>query len=204
VEPYTYTWSGQNVTTTILADVGEYTLMTTDNNNCSTGSISYSIEEPTALSYIVDLFVPGGFGTGTVEITTNGGTPPYAWAWSNGDDTEDTFLPENSTSTCTITDANGCSLTTEEFITLDSVDEIANASLSVYPNPANNTLNFQLNRTNIRYTNWSLINNLGAVVLTDRVSSGVNSIDVSKLAEGVYTIKLSNQENVIAKKVIIE
>ena len=204
VEPYTYTWSGQNVTTTILADVGEYTLMTTDNNNCSTGSISYSIEEPTALSYIVDLFVPGGFGTGTVEITTNGGTPPYAWAWSNGDDTEDTFLPENSTSTCTITDANGCSLTTEEFITLDSVDEIANASLSVYPNPANNTLNFQLNRTNIRYTNWSLINNLGAVVLTDRVSPGVNTIDVSKLAEGVYTIKLSNQENVIAKKVIIE
>jgi hypothetical protein len=203
-EPYTYTWSGQNVTTTILADAGEYTLVTTDNNNCSTGSISYTIDEPTALSYVVDLFVPGGFGTGIVEITTNGGTAPYTWAWSNGDETEDTFLPENSTSTCTITDANGCSLTTEEFITLDSVDEIANASLSVYPNPANNTLNFQLNRTNIRYTNWTLINNLGAVVLTDRVNTGVNTIDVSKLSEGVYTIKLSNQENVIAKKVIIE
>ena len=203
-EPYTYTWSGQNVTTTILADAGEYTLVTTDNNNCSTGSISYTIDEPTALSYIVDLFVPGGFGVGTVEITTNGGTPPYAWAWSNGDETEDTFLPENSTSNCNITDANGCNLTTEEFITLSSVNEIANASLSVYPNPANNTLNFQLNRTNIRYTNWTLINNLGAVVLTDRVNTGVNTIDVSKLAEGVYTIKLSNQENIIAKKVIIE
>lgn len=204
VEPYTYNWSGQNVTTTILADAGEYTLITTDNNNCNSGNNSYIIEEPTALSYVVDLFVPGGFGTGTVQITTNGGTAPYAWAWSNGDDTEDTFLPENSTSTCTITDANGCSLTTEEFVTLSSINEIENTSLSVYPNPANNTLNFQLNRTNIRYTNWSLINNLGAVVLTDRVNAGVNTIDVSRLAEGVYTLKLSNQEKVIAKKVIIE
>jgi hypothetical protein len=204
VEPYTYNWSGQNVTTTILADAGEYTLITTDNNNCNSSTNSYIIEEPTALSYVVDLFVPGGFGVGTVEITTDGGTAPYAWAWSNGDDTEDTFLPQNSTNTCTITDANGCSLTTEEFVTLSSINEIENTSLSVYPNPANNTLNFQLNRTNIRYTNWTLINNLGAVVLTDRVNAGVNTIDVSRLAEGVYTLKLSNQEKVIAKKVIIE
>jgi hypothetical protein len=204
VEPYTYNWSGQNVTTTILADAGEYTLITTDNNNCISGTNSYNIEEPTALSYVVDLFVPGGFGVGTVELTTNGGTPPYAWAWTSGDETEDTFLPENSTNTCTITDANGCSLTTEEFITLSSVNEIENASLSVYPNPANNILNFQLNRTNIRYTNWVLINNLGAEVLSNRVTSGVNTIDVSRLAKGVYTIKLYNEEKVIAKKVIIE
>jgi hypothetical protein len=40
--------------------------------------------------------------------------------------------------------------------------------------------------------------------MTGSVNSGVNTIDVSLLSQGVYTLKLSNQENVIAKKVIIK
>lgn len=204
VEPYTYNWSGQNVTTTILADAGEYTLTTTDNNNCISSTDSYNIEEPTALTYVVDLFVPGGFGAGTVEITTNGGTPPYEWEWSSGAATEDTMLPENSTHSCIITDANGCALNTESFTTISSVNELENTSLHVFPNPSNNIINFQLDRTNVRYSNWTLINNLGAQIMTGNVNSGVNTIDVSLLSQGVYTLKLSNQENVIAKKVIIK
>ena len=63
-----------------------------------------------------------GSSDGTAEVIASGGTPPYEYDWSNGDDTEMIFNLEADAYTVTVTDDNG---TTEVgTVEVDEPDEI--------------------------------------------------------------------------------
>ena len=68
---------------------------------------------------------------------------------------------------------------------------------TVYPNPAKNILHVQTNSSG----SFSLINQSGKVLLTKNIN-GNETIDVSKIAAGLYYLKNNNTGAV--KKVIIE
>lgn len=67
------------------------------------------------------------------------------------------------------------------------IDDIPATITTVYPNPTNSTLNIEVKEN----MNVKIVNMLGATVATERLSAGINSIDVSMLAHGVYFVQSS-------------
>lgn len=119
---YTYNWApsgGNNATETNLTQ-GWYYVTVTDGNGC-THNDSIQITEPAALTTTLtaqtDVMCNGGTN-GSAVVTVGGGTATYSYAWSPAGGTTDTASGIGAgTYTCTITDANGCTITQTVTIT---------------------------------------------------------------------------------------
>jgi gliding motility-associated-like protein len=118
---YTYSWapSGGTGATTTGVIAGTYTCTVTDANGCIT-TASATVTEPPALTVSttqVDVVCNGG-NTGSATVTVGGGTPAYTYAWAPSGGTGATASALTAgTYTCTITDANGCTITASVTIT---------------------------------------------------------------------------------------
>ncbi|HWY12712.1 MAG TPA: T9SS type A sorting domain-containing protein [Bacteroidia bacterium] len=64
--------------------------------------------------------------------------------------------------------------------------------LKLYPNPAANNLNILSEQNQFQYSEIEIINYLGQTVLKTQYT---NTIDVSKLSKGIYTLKIIAKEN---------
>ncbi len=116
---YQYTWSNQATTQDInnLA-AGNYTLILTDGNNCTT-STTVTIIQPAAavsLSGIVTPVSCNGGNNGSINITANGGNGNYTYSWSNSSTVEDQSNLQSGNYTVTATDFKGCSATQSYFV----------------------------------------------------------------------------------------
>jgi SprB repeat/Secretion system C-terminal sorting domain len=114
--PYTYAWSnGQNVAGATGLAAGTYTCIVTDANGCTNSTISVNITQPataiTASATKVNVLCNGS-STGTATATASGGTAPYTYAWSNGQNVAGATGLAAGTYTCIVTDANGCTNST--------------------------------------------------------------------------------------------
>ncbi|MCB2206310.1 hypothetical protein KQI65_16320 [bacterium] len=100
-----------NGTGTFNNTAGTYTFTVTDANNC-TASATVTLTEPAAaisVNAAITSQINCHGGTGTVEVTASGGTPPYTGTG--------TFSKTAGTHTFTVTDANGCSASASVTLT---------------------------------------------------------------------------------------
>jgi hypothetical protein len=113
--PYTYSWAptgGTAATATGLA-AGTYTCTITDVNNCVTTQ-TVVVTQPASLSAAIVTATNPVFCNGTngsIDLSVNGGTPNYTYAWSNSANTQDVNGLAAGTYSVTITDANNCTAT---------------------------------------------------------------------------------------------
>ncbi len=118
--PYRYEWSNgtvHNTTSTVDSvsglPAGTHYVIVTDANGCVTFT-EVVVSEPAAplainsLSGDVDCF---GNSTGDISVSTEGGTAPYSWSWSNGATSESLIGIPAGTYTLTVTDNNLCTYT---------------------------------------------------------------------------------------------
>ena len=141
--PYTYTWNnGINTSTNYNIIAGNYVVVVTDNKGCS-DTAEVMLEEPTSLSVTISESDVTCFGSDDGEIiaTPSGGTPEpgipptyyYLWDDSNGQTTQTATGLSPNIYTVTVTDANGCTVTSQTIningptnelvVTADSTDE---------------------------------------------------------------------------------
>ncbi|TXK73429.1 T9SS type A sorting domain-containing protein [Mesonia sp. K4-1] len=122
VAPYTYLWDDGTAQTTATASglsAGTYEVTVTDDNGC-TANANATITEPTALvaASVVDANISCNGGTnGVATASAIGGTAPYTYLWSNSATTASLSGVAAGTYSVTITDANGCTDTSNVTIT---------------------------------------------------------------------------------------
>ena len=173
--PYLYTWNGPDnfsATTQDIDDLcaGIYAITITDAEGQQVLS-TCRIDEPLiALSIannptIINEVVPN---QGSINITVNGGTPPYSYQWSNQATSEDIIDLEAGSYRVTVTDANGCIVISEDYI-IERIPTEPNIENLVINNPTCNgdcdgSVSFQIVGGDAPYTvTW---NDLGSQTLS--------------------------------------
>jgi uncharacterized repeat protein (TIGR03803 family) len=108
--PYTYSWSSGAGTNALANNIiaGTYTCVIKDSNLCIV-SDTVTIVQPAKISTITSYTsTPCAKSFGEANVNVSGGTPPYAYSWSNAcTNALDTALLAG-TYTCTITDSFSC------------------------------------------------------------------------------------------------
>lgn len=124
VNPYLYNWqgpSGYGASTQDISNLyaGTYNVVVTDGNGCTTFN-TISLTQPLqALSVtgIVANTSCHGQAEGSINISVVGGTPTYLFMWSNGFSSEDLDNVIGGIYGVTITDDNGCVVSSSWEIT---------------------------------------------------------------------------------------
>ena len=118
--PYTYTWN-PNVSTDSTANnlsAGSYTVSIADLTGC-TYHDTITITSPPVLT--APIAVTGvscnGGSNGKAIATAGGGVAPYTYLWTNGSTVDSAVNLSAGTYTLTLTDNNGCTLTSSAVIT---------------------------------------------------------------------------------------
>lgn len=90
-------------------DVGTYTVLVTDINNCSfTTTLTLSGAEALTTAVAVTSNECDDAQNGAIDLTVSGGVQPYSFAWSNGAGTEDVSALPSGAYTVQVTDDAGC------------------------------------------------------------------------------------------------
>lgn len=89
-----------------------------------------------------------------------------------------------------------------------SVEDIVfKNNIAVFPNPANTELKVQLLQTNFEASTVELYDMQGRVVLSENVAASVMdaayTLDVSEIPNGIYTVRVTNGDQVSTSKVSI-
>jgi hypothetical protein len=78
-------------------------------------------------------------------------------------------------------------------------------SLLVYPNPTTNgQLTVELQGLTAKASPLTVFNSLGQLVYRGTAAAGTASLDLGKLAAGVYTVRVQTADGVLTQRVVRE
>jgi len=139
ISPYSYSWSNGATSQNISGlSANSYTVTVIDQNGCSK-TASYTVNQPSVMSItntITNVSCNGGTN-GTIVLTVTGGTTPYNYSWSNGNNTSSISGLQANTYTATVTDNNGCSQSNTYTITEPTAISISGTTTDVTCNGGN-------------------------------------------------------------------
>ena len=138
----------------------------------------------------------GAIGIGAIDLTLVGGTAPFSFAWSNGDNTEDISDLVSGNYTVTITDGSGCETELSFFVdNLSSIEEIDGLqSFNIQPNPASDNTTINIGFEQSRGIELFIYNIVGQIVFAKKdqnVLTASYPVDLSHLNNGVYLVQLN-------------
>ena len=206
--PYEYSTDGitfQVSSTLGGLNTGSYDVLLRDANGCMDTTTGITITDPPVLTGTLGSTDESSAGAsdGIVWVNASGGTPSYTYLWMPGSLPGDSITGLSpGTFTVTVTDSNGCIFTGTATVLAGptSVKELFNAgnSIKLYPNPTTGILNIEM--PEVKDATIFVYNLLGEVVVEIDKLSEFASINLAKLTEGTYFIKIQTTDQVITKK----
>jgi hypothetical protein len=122
-----YSWSGPSgfssastnpvIFNATTANNGTYTVTVTDINGCRASATTNVTVNPSPTASTIATNTACGLNNGAVNATVSGGTSPYTYAWSNGATTQNITQLVSGVYNLTVTDLNGCKITTNGTVT---------------------------------------------------------------------------------------
>lgn len=94
-------------------------------------------------------------------------------------------------------------INTIETITGITSQSLYNDGWNVYPNPSTGTL-YIVNSSSVKEASQvQVLNAIGQTVLEETITSNYKNIDLSKLNNGVYFVKITSDKNSIVKRIVL-
>ena len=189
--PYTILWSNGATTATISGlRANTYSVTITDSSVVqNTFTATYALPEPSVLS--IDTVTATnincfGSNSGSVDLAVSGGTAPYTFQWRNAASTiistsEDISNLNVGTYTCTIRDANNCTLTTSPVTILTNPPLTATVSGST---------NVLINGQSTGAIDINVTGGFGGYTYT--WSNGSTTQDLSNIPAGTYAVVVTD------------
>lgn len=183
-----------------LAEAGNHTLRAYILYNGTTYSVPQNIsvyEMPE-----VSLWLPNEVSTNDAQFVLSGGRPSGGYYWGDCVVNGNIFNPAIAgegwhTIYYSYTTSYGCQDVAESKIYVRrsgyDVEETVENSLSIYPNPTNGIIHFN---------NPYSVEIFSTIGFVRRINTRAESIDISDLPAGVYTLKLFDGETTFIKKVV--
>ncbi|MEX2596778.1 MAG: T9SS type A sorting domain-containing protein [Salibacteraceae bacterium] len=192
VPGYTYQWSNGAVTQNIDSLVaGQYCVTVTDTTGCmdSTCFVVDSVSAGGALVVVGMITHLNCFGdsSGSIDLTVNGGVPPYSFQWSNGATTEDLTSIAAGTYVVTVND-NDTNVYIDSF-NVTQPDEII-VSASITPPSSGIADDGAIDQTV----------NGGIAPYTYSWNNGETSQDLDSLTIGVYSVTITDSSGCFVTK----
>jgi len=131
--PYSYSWSNSLNTSTVSSlAAGIYSLTVTDVNGC-VSTTTITVTEPAIITSTINTqsVLCNGGSSGSATIIISGGTIPYSYSWSNGNNSNSINNVIASNYNITITDGNGCTHQSAVQVTEPSLIRVDVAGASV-------------------------------------------------------------------------
>jgi len=194
--PFMFNWGNGQVTQNLsLLTADTYSVVVTDANLC-TFEATVVVTEPEELE-LENLLVNNSVNdqdNGNINIDIVGGTPPYSYDWSNGENEANITNLAPGFYDVTVTDDNGCILLLgpyeiEGVVSTRSVFE--DIPVSVFPNPTNDVINVQLETTRFGEVTYQITNLLGMILQQGDITAATTSLDVADYPEGIYYLVLN-------------
>ena len=136
---YTYSWPATvgNQTTQSVTNLaaGTYEVTVTDAGGC-VGTVTAVISQPSAListANTVSNVLCNGQSTGSVSVTTMGGTSPYTLLWTGGSTNQTVSNLATGIYVVTVTDAKGCTSTSSATVTQPAPEDMLSAEREIVP-----------------------------------------------------------------------
>lgn len=206
-------WSTGDTSTTIVVTTPD-TYHVTVNGECGVSKDTVVVEDaaPTAN------FVPTtSFLTGVFTNTSNKGTS-YMWDFGDGMGTSTDEHPSyvyqaTGTYNVCLTTTNDCDMeqTCQSIHVSDyvGINEVAlKDAVSIYPNPASDVLNVKFENVSSEYMAIEISNLQGQViysnVLNEFTGNAIEPVNVSNLSNGVYFVKVSSDNEIVTKRVVVQ
>ena len=105
------------------------------------------------------------------------------------------------------TDLNGCSNSASKTLTVSACTglvELTNSAITLYPNPANEVLYINFNNTATNNTVIELYDAIGKLVITQKVTNSIETLALTDLAKGIYSIRIVTDKTQLLSRIIKE
>jgi hypothetical protein len=209
-------WNTTDVADTIyIADSGIYGVTYTDSHGCSSVSevtvqqypepqIPIVSGEPNAVYNSTYSYAVTSLPDYTYNWIVTGGTVVSGQGTNVIEVVWDQFVTGIGTIQMTWTNAYGCESTQLYTVNVDvSVQEIIASNLRMYPNPTRDVVNIQWDFMN-ENTYLSVYDNAGKLLSTNKLNNqSMQQVDLSGYENGVYQLRLSNENAVVMKAIVV-